>query len=79
LQLAKRRPQSSTRQQIQQLLAQPRGTSPVALRDRALLERFEELSEALATPVCQLVLRFLASNASVSPRGSPSPRDYAVA
>jgi integrase/recombinase XerD len=36
--LAKRRPQSLTRQEIQQLLAQPRGTSPAALRDRALLE-----------------------------------------
>jgi integrase/recombinase XerD len=36
--LAKRRPQSLTRQEIEQLLAQPRGTSPAALRDRALLE-----------------------------------------
>jgi hypothetical protein len=36
--LAKRRPQSLSRQDIQQLLAQPRGTSPAALRDRALLE-----------------------------------------
>ena len=36
--LAKRRPQSLTRQEIQQLLAQPRGTSAAALRDRALLE-----------------------------------------
>jgi integrase/recombinase XerD len=36
--LAKRRPQSLTRQEIKQLLAQPRGTSPAALRDRALLE-----------------------------------------
>jgi integrase/recombinase XerD len=36
--LATRRPQSLSRQDIQQLLAQPRGTSPVALRDRALLE-----------------------------------------
>jgi integrase/recombinase XerD len=35
--LAKRRPQSLSRQDIQQLLAQPRGTSPAALRDRALL------------------------------------------
>ena len=43
---------SLSRQQIQQLLAQPRGTSPVALRDRALLERLEELSEALETPIC---------------------------
>jgi integrase/recombinase XerD len=36
--VAKRRPRSLTRQEIGQLLAQPRGTSPVALRDRALLE-----------------------------------------
>ncbi len=36
--LAKRRPQSLSRHEIQQLLAQPRGTSPAALRDRALLE-----------------------------------------
>ncbi len=36
--LAKRRPKSLSRQEIQQLLAQPRGTSPAALRDRALLE-----------------------------------------
>ena len=36
--LAKRRPQSLTRQKIEQLLAQPRGMSPAALRDRALLQ-----------------------------------------
>ena len=36
--LAKRRPQSLSRQEIHQLLAQPCGTSPAALRDRALLE-----------------------------------------
>jgi integrase/recombinase XerD len=36
--LAKRRPQSLSRRDIHQLLAQPRGTSPAALRDRALLE-----------------------------------------
>ena len=36
--LAKRRPQSLTRQEIEQLLAQPRGTRPAAQRDRALLE-----------------------------------------
>jgi integrase/recombinase XerD len=36
--LAKRRPQSLTLQEIEQLLAQPRGTSPAALRDRALLQ-----------------------------------------
>jgi len=36
--LAKRRPQSISRRDIHQLLAQPRGTSPAALRDRALLE-----------------------------------------
>ena len=36
--LAKRRPQSLTRREIEQLLAQPRGTSPAALRDRALLQ-----------------------------------------
>jgi integrase/recombinase XerD len=36
--LAKRRPRSLTRQEIGQLLAQPRGTSPAALRDRVLLE-----------------------------------------
>jgi integrase/recombinase XerD len=36
--VAKRRPRSLTRQEIGQLLAQPRGTSPVVLRDRALLE-----------------------------------------
>jgi integrase/recombinase XerD len=35
--LATRRPRSLSRQDIQQLLAQPRGTSPAALRDRALL------------------------------------------
>ena len=34
-------------------------------------ERLEELSEALATPICQPVLGVLASDASVSPRGSP--------
>jgi integrase/recombinase XerD len=36
--LGKRRPKSLTRQEIQRLLAQPRGTNPTALRDRALLE-----------------------------------------
>jgi integrase/recombinase XerD len=36
--LATRRPQSLSRQDVQQLLAQPRGTSAAALRDRALLE-----------------------------------------
>jgi integrase/recombinase XerD len=36
--VAKRRPQSLSRQAIDQLLAQPRGTSAAALRDRALLE-----------------------------------------
>lgn len=36
--LAKRRPRSLTRQELEQLLAQPRGTSPAALRDRALLQ-----------------------------------------
>ena len=35
--VAKRRPQSLIREQIDQLLAQPCGTSPAALRDRALL------------------------------------------
>ena len=50
--LAKRRPQSLSRQDIQQLLAQPRGTSPAALRDRALLELLYacgiHVSEAIA-------------------------------
>jgi len=50
--LAKRRPQSLSRQDIQQLLAQPRGTSAVALRDRALLELLYacgiHVSEAIA-------------------------------
>ena len=50
--LAKRRPQSLSRQDIQQLLAQPRGTSPAALRDRALLELLYacgiRVSEAIA-------------------------------
>jgi integrase len=36
--LTTRRPQSLSHEDIQQLLAQPRGTSPAALRDRALLE-----------------------------------------
>jgi integrase/recombinase XerD len=50
--LATRRPQSLSRQDIQQLLAQPRGTSPAALRDRALLELLYgcgiRVSEAIA-------------------------------
>jgi integrase/recombinase XerD len=50
--LAKRRPQSLSRQDIQQLLAQPRGTSPAPLRDRALLELLYgcgiRVSEAIA-------------------------------
>jgi integrase/recombinase XerD len=50
--LGKRRPQSLSRQDIQQLLAQPRGTSPAALRDRALLELLYacgiRVSEAIA-------------------------------
>ena len=50
--LATRRPQSLSRQDIQQLLAQPRGTSPAALRDRALLELLYgcgiHVSEAIA-------------------------------
>jgi hypothetical protein len=50
--LATRRPQSLSRQDIQQLLAQPRGTSAVALRDRALLELLYgcgiRVSEAIA-------------------------------
>jgi integrase/recombinase XerD len=50
--LAKRRPQSLSRPEIQQLLAQPRGTSPAALRDRALLELLYgcglRVSEAIA-------------------------------
>jgi integrase/recombinase XerD len=50
--LAKSRPQSLSRQDIQQLLAQPRGTSPAALRDRALLELLYacgiRVSEAIA-------------------------------
>src|SRR5450631_829407 len=36
--LATHRPQALSRQDIQQLLAQPRGSGPAALRDRALLE-----------------------------------------
>jgi integrase/recombinase XerD len=36
--VAKHRPQSLTRQEIEQLLAQPHGTSPAALRDRAVLQ-----------------------------------------
>ncbi len=50
--LAKRRPQSLSRQEIQQLLAQPRSTTPAALRDRALLELLYacgiRVSEAIA-------------------------------
>ena len=50
--LAKRRRESLSRQEIQQLLAQPRGTSPAALRDRALLELLYgcgvRVSEAIA-------------------------------
>ncbi len=50
--LATRRPQSLSRQDIQQLLAQPRGTSAAALRDRALLELLYgcaiRVSEAIA-------------------------------
>jgi integrase/recombinase XerD len=50
--LAKRRPQPLSRQDIQRLLAQPRGTSPAALRDRALLELLYacgiRVSEAIA-------------------------------
>jgi len=34
--LARRRPQSLTREDIQRLLAQPGGTSPAVLRDRHL-------------------------------------------
>src|SRR5450755_3114960 len=50
--LATHRPQSLSRQDIQQLLAQPRGTSAAALRDRALLELLYacgiRVSEAIA-------------------------------
>src|SRR5450631_1716743 len=50
--LATRRPQALSRQDIQQLLAQPRGTSAAALRDRALLELLYgcgiRVSEAIA-------------------------------
>ena len=50
--LAKRRPQSLSRQEIQQLLAQPRDTTPAALRDRVLLELLYgcgiRVSEAIA-------------------------------
>jgi integrase/recombinase XerD len=50
--LATDRPQSLSREDIQQLLAQPRGTSPAALRDRALLELLYasaiRVSEAIA-------------------------------
>jgi integrase/recombinase XerD len=50
--LATRRPQPLSRQDIQRLLAQPRGTSPAALRDRALLELLYacaiRVSEAIA-------------------------------
>jgi integrase/recombinase XerD len=50
--LAKRRPQPLSRQDIQRLLAQPRGTSPAALRYRALLELLYacgmRVSEAIA-------------------------------
>jgi integrase/recombinase XerD len=50
--LATRRRPSLSRQDVQQLLAQPRGTSPAALRDRALLELLYacgiRVSEAIA-------------------------------
>src|SRR5450631_3338244 len=50
--LATHRPQALSRQDIQQLLAQPRGSGPAALRDRALLELLYgcgiRVSEAIA-------------------------------
>jgi integrase/recombinase XerD len=50
--LTKRRPESLSRGEIDQMLAQPRGTSPAALRDRALLELLSacgiRASEAIA-------------------------------
>ncbi len=50
--LAKRRPPALSRQEIQRLLAQPLGTGPAALRDRALLELLYgcgiHVSEAIA-------------------------------
>ena len=49
---AKRHPQSPSRQDIDRLLAQPRETTPTALRDRALLELLSacgiRASEAIA-------------------------------
>jgi integrase/recombinase XerD len=51
-QLTKRRPRSLSREDIDQLLAQPHGESPAALRDRALLELLSacgiRASEAIA-------------------------------
>jgi integrase/recombinase XerD len=58
--LGKRRPKALTRQEIQRLLAQPRGTSPAGLRDRALLELLcacgLRASEAIALELCDLDL-----------------------
>jgi integrase/recombinase XerD len=59
--LAQRRPQSLSRHDIGQLLAQPHGTNPAALRDRALLELLYacgiRASEAIALEQCDLDLK----------------------
>jgi integrase/recombinase XerD len=88
--VAKRRPQSLNRQEIHQLLAQPRGTTPAALRDRALLELLYasgiRVSEAIALEQSDLdldtgVLRVDADGpkerlVSVPSRALAALRDY---
>lgn len=59
--LQQRGPQSLSREEVGRLLAQPAGTSPAALRDRALLELIYacglRASEAIALELCDLDLQ----------------------
>jgi len=76
--LATPRPQSLSREDIQQLLAAPRGTSAAALRDRALLELLYgcaiRVSEAIALQPDDLDLQSAMLRADAN-----GPRDRLVA
>jgi integrase/recombinase XerD len=75
--LEHRHPQSGSPEDIERLLAQPRGTSPAALRDRALLELLYacglRASEAIA-----LEVRHLDLEAAVLRADASGPRERVV-